>query len=276
MNRGEKGLLTMHGRMTRICSLAACVAMALSISACGESAKDEPDYADETAMSVIARGFEKRSDKIDEILAKDEDTSTTKNRKIIVQTELDNDRQLKDERFKNSRMQEDVISYINELEDTMTLLKSGSPTDVDFIDKWNAIYDERSKLLKKFVDDYGLTVDDKYRDSLEELTANGTAATKKDAVNEAITGLVEGTAFEKHDDGYGSFTYSAAIRNDTDYDFNDVSIILALYDAQGVKVEETYAHTSSWPKGESVRFEAFSSTDAASVKPTVQYYDVED
>ncbi|MBM6699336.1 hypothetical protein H7U32_03165 [Bifidobacterium pullorum subsp. saeculare] len=266
----------MRKGMTRICSLAACVAMALSLSACGDKATDEPEYADETAMSVIAEGFEKRSDKIDELVAKNEDTSTTKNRRLYVQTELDNDKPLKDARFKDSQMQEDVISYINKLEDTMTLLKTSSPNSDDFASQWSSIYDERSKLLKKFVDDYGLTVGEQYQDSLDELLVNGADVAENDAIDEAIRGLVSGVTFEKTDDGYGSFTYSAVIQNTTNYDFSDVGILLALYDAQGVKVEETYANTSSWRRGESVRFEAFSSTDAATMKPSVDYYDVAD
>lgn len=50
--------------------------------------------------------------------------------------------------------------------------------------------------------------------------------------------------------------------------------MLALYDADGVKAEGTYASTSSWAAGEKVRFEATSSVDAAQVKATVSNYEV--
>ncbi len=52
------------------------------------------------------------------------------------------------------------------------------------------------------------------------------------------------------------------------------SLVLALYDADGVKAEETYASTSSWAAGEKVRFEAIGSVDAAQVKASVSNYEV--
>ena len=52
------------------------------------------------------------------------------------------------------------------------------------------------------------------------------------------------------------------------------SVLLALYDADGVKVEETFANTSSWAAGEKVRFEAGSDVNAAQVKVSVSGYEV--
>ncbi len=61
-----------------------------------------------------------------------------------------------------------------------------------------------------------------------------------------------------------------------DISFGNVSLVLALYDADGVKAEETYASTSSWAAGEKVRFEAIGSVDAAQVKASVSNYEVAD
>ena len=49
---------------------------------------------------------------------------------------------------------------------------------------------------------------------------------------------------------------------------------MALYDADDIKAEETYADTSSWAPGEKVKFEAMSDVDAARVVASVSSYDV--
>lgn len=262
--RGSRGIFV----------VALCAGLAMSLAACGETKDDGPDYADDEAMSIIAEGFEKRSDKIDSLTAQGKDTSSGKPLQEIIQTEIDVDSSLKERQFENSKMQEDVVSYINLLDDqkeaAMTRFSENGTK------KWQKAYDERSSILKKFVDEYGLKVGDKYKDSLEEIVANGNEVTEKNDQDEAINGLISAATFEKVPDGYGSFTYTATIQNTTDYNFTDVGLILALYDANNVKVEETYASTNSWNKGETVKFAAFSNTDAATVKASVNYYDVAD
>lgn len=258
--------------LRRMLALTLCAGLSISLAACGEAKDEGPDYADDEAMSIIAKGFEKRSDKIDSLTAQGEDTSSGKALQEFIQTEIDNDSSLKDRQFENSKMQEDVVSYINLLNDqkeaAMTRFSENGS------EKWQKAYDERSSILKKFVEEYGLKVGDNYKGSLEEIVANGNEVTEKNDQDKAINGLISAATFEKVPDGYGSFTYTATIQNTTNYNFTDVGLILALYDANNVKAEETYASTNSWNKGETVKFEALSNTDAATVKASVKYYDV--
>lgn len=258
-------------------SIAVGLTMLLSLSACSQQEKPEgPDYADDEAMSIIATGFEKRSDKINELQQAGKDTYSTANLKAIVQTELDIDSELRSRPFENSEMQEQIIAYINTLNDSIKLLKNSSTSSDGFNKEWNEIRDERSMLLKTFVDTYDLTVDAQYKDDLDELTANGAAVTEQNEIDNTINQLVENAVFTKQGDGYGSFTYSATIQNTSSFYFENVGIILALYDAQNIKVEETYTDTSSWAPGENVLFKAFSTTDASTIKASVSYYDVKD
>ena len=52
-----------------------------------------------------------------------------------------------------------------------------------------------------------------------------------------------------------------------------MSITLGLYDADGVRQDEAYADVNSWGPGEKVRFEAYGSVDAQSVKVEPTYYE---
>lgn len=101
------------------------------------------------------------------------------------------------------------------------------------------------------------------------------AKSKQQEQIEKVQALFDGVTFEKHDEGYGSYTYSATVTNNTDTDYDDVSLTLGLYDANGTRLEETYASVNSWAAGESSVFSAYSTTDAAQVKAEVEYFSID-
>ncbi len=252
------------------------IALAVGSAACGEQKSEGPDYADDEAMNIIAEGFGKRSALIDKLEGEGKDTTESDNLRQVIQAEIDNDRDLKTRPFKNSKMQEDVISYINLLNDQLGIMRKYSSTSSAFTTRWQETYDKRSALLKTFVDKYGMKIDAKYQDALDELVRNGNSVQEKNKADQAINGLISSATFEKTPDEYGgsTYTYSAVIENTSGISFGNVSLVLALYDAGGVKAEETYASTSSWAAGEKVRFEAIGSVDAAQVKASVSNYEV--
>lgn len=258
----------------KIFGLVACVMLAFGLTACSSPKEEGPDYADDEAMEVIASGYEKRSDVIEGQGIPEDDAAEKKNYIEAVEAELSVTGELKSRQFEDSKLQEKVVAYINTLNDSLDVLDSYAISDFEFWDAWQKVYDERTSILKDFVDSYDLEVGEKYQGSFSELVANGKAATERSQAKDAIDGLVSSAAWEKIDEGYGSYNYVAVIENTTEYTFEDVSITLALYDAEGVKAEEGYANTQSWAPGEKVKFEAYAQTDAAEVKATAEYYTV--
>jgi|GEM_PF-248554 len=263
-----------------ISKVAACmlgIAMLVpALSGCGktEAENNKPEYADSQAMSIIAKGYEKRSDKIEAFDEAGKDTEDSKNLKQIIQVEIDNDKPLKTMKYKDGKLQENVVAYINTLDDQIDVVDKFPSSSTDFYDHWRSVYDKRTSLLKLFYDKYHLRVGAKYQDDFNELLKNGANVTEKNAEKQAISDLVEHAQFNKQDDGYGYYTYSAVIQNTTKYSFNDVSILLSLYDSENVKVEEIYADADSWAAGESVKFEASSDNDASRVVASVSNYEV--
>lgn len=258
----------------KIFSLMACVVLAFGLTACSAPKEEGPDYADDEAMEIVASGYEKRSDVIEGQGAPEDDAAQKKNYIEAVEAELSVTGELKDRQFEDSKLQEKVVAYINTLNDSLDVLDSYAISDYEFWDAWQSVYDERTSILKDFVDNYDLKVGEKYQGSFSELIANGKAATERAKAEDAINGLVSAVTWEKVDEGYGNFTYVAVVENTTEFTFEDVSITLALYDADGVRAEESYASTKSWAPGEKVKFEAFAQTDATQVKATVDYYAV--
>lgn len=245
------------------------------ISACSQNDANaaKSKYVDDKAMNVIAAGFERRFDVI-ESNANDDDPHSTENIQEAIEAEIKNDKELKNARFKDSKMQQDVITYLNLLDDQLKVTEDYSQSSADYYEEWNKVYVKRSAQLKKLVDNYGLEVGEKYKDDFNDLIKNGKFVTEKTCYEDAINSLIQGANFEKSDDGYGLYTYTAVVENTSGISFSNVSLTLALYDADDIKAEETYADTSSWAPGEKVKFEAMSDVDAARVVASVSSYDV--
>ena len=261
--------------MKKVFAAILSIALIAGVSACVEKKAEGPDYADDEAMSVIAEGFGKRSALIDKLKGQGKDTSESKNLQQIVQAEIDNDKPLKARQFKDSKLQEQIIAYLNSLDDQLSVVKKYSNTSAEYTNAWNEVYDKRSTILKTFVDKYGLKVDSKYQDTLDDLVRNGNSVQEKNETDQVINNLVSSAQFDRAEAEYGGYyTYSAVIENTSKINFGNVSLLLALYDADGVKVEETFANTSSWAAGEKVRFEAGTDVNAAQVKVSVSSYDV--
>lgn len=245
------------------------------ISACSQNDANaaKSKYVDDKAMNVIAAGFERRPDVI-ESNANDDDPHSTENIQEAIEAEIKNDQELKNARFKDSKMQQDVITYLNLLDDQLKVTEDYSQSSSDYYEEWNKVYDKRSAQLKKLVDNYGLEVGEKYEDDFNDLIKNGKSVAEKTRYEDAINSLIQGANFEKSDDGYGLYAYTAVVENTSGISFSNVSLTLALYDVDDIKAEETYADTSSWAPGEKVKFEAMSDVDAARVVASVSSYDV--
>ncbi len=246
----------------------------LGLAACGSQAKDEgPDYADDEAMSIIAKGFKARAD----FLSSSDYTGSDADLKKAIQTEIDCDAELKERQFEDSTLHELVLSYLNSLDDQLDVLNNYSSSSVDYYTAWEKVYDERSRILKTMVEDYDLTVDESCQDALDEIVANGNNATKKADVEASLSAIINGATFEVTDSGYGWYEYTTVLENTTDYDFSDVSFVVALYDENEVKDTELYTSTDGWKKGEKVKFDAGSAElNTTNIKATLQYYTLDE
>lgn len=264
--------------MKNVLAGAASIMLALSLTACGAGAPSgsvAPDYADDEVVASIARGLEDRFDTADkqDATGAEVDAGYYAN---LINEELDQVLPYRDRQFEDPDLQEAVLSYANLLEDALELTETYPVDSSEFYEKWTELYDKRTVQLQQFVNEYGLTVDDSHQDTLDELLINAKAVTQRTETEDAVNALASSIVFEQQDDGYGSYTYSATVKNTTGMDFGNFSLVLALYDADGVRVEETYASVSSWANGETVRFDAYGSTDAAQIKVSVDYYEVDD
>lgn len=266
----------MEASVKKFAKIVLVAALACCLAACGQSTQSQSskgvDYADDEAMDIIAQGFEDRQ----EVVAKAEEdgtSSTSEGVKDAVNAELKVDKQLKDRKFKDSELREYVLRYINNLNDSLDLVESYDIDDIDFYVKWQELYGQREELLKKFVDDYGLTVDEEYQGNLDDLVAEAEAAADQSAQGSAINALADDMTFEKTEDSSG-YTYTCTAENTSEYDYTYVSLVVELYDKDWDKIGEVYADPRSWDSGETVTFEVWSDQNAANARAVVSYYEV--
>lgn len=252
--------------MKKILILMVGCLFALGLFGCSQGQKT--NYIDDQAMSIIANGFEKRSDYVT-----NSSMDSAKEYKGAVQAEIDADAELKTAQFEDSKMQEVVISYLNSLDDQLKVIEGNQYGSADFYKEWSKAYDKRTSIVKTLVDDYGLTVGDKYKEAFDQLVANGSSVVEKNTQKEAIQTLFMNAEWEKTSSGGSYYQYTTVIENTTNYNFKGVSATVSLYDVDGVKTESSvYANT--WSKGEKAKFSLTSQTDAERVVATISYYNV--
>lgn len=258
--------------MRRAIAAILCLGMALATCACGD--KDEgPNYADDEAMSVIGSGLTKRFKIVEQ--ESDSNSEALSLLKEGIQAEIDSDTPLKDRSFQNTKLQGEILNYINVLNEQMDVTKDYRYESAEYTREWEKVYKKRTQILKTFVDDYGLKLTGKDQDTLEQLIADGASAAKEDKAKETINTLVSSIKFEKKATNYGSFEYVGIAENASDFTFENVSIVLGLYNSDGVK-KESYTQITHWDPGEKVEVKTTDDYDAKEVKPTVQYFDIVD
>ncbi len=234
---------------------------------CSSSSSGEPHYSDQDFIKSVSKGLEARW----KLQESQEDSSATESMREAVQTELSAVEEYKSATFEDSVLQEKALKYINVLNDCLENVEYYNATTG--WEKWDEVYNERTIIIKDFVDNYGLKVSDKYQSSLDELVANGKTAGAQAAQKEQIEKLVNSLEFELKENDYGWKTYEATLENTTDYDITTLSLDISLLDAEGVIVETTYADVDNVSKGQKARVEFSTESDFDKIEPIVNYFE---
>lgn len=157
-------------------------------------------------------------------------------------------------------------SIIEAVEKQQEALKYASADPNLYSEMWDEAYNERTKLIQTLVDDYGFTVSDGYKETLEEMLINANLVIKREDTNAAIDNMVQGINFELEENSYGWNTFTAIVENTTGEDFDNFSLTIKLYDADGVVVESNYSNTiNNWNSGEKAKFEFMSDKEFVTI-----------
>ena len=245
--------------------------------------EEEIHYADEDFVKDMAKGLEARWTLNEQDESKegydaiDLQSSEYKDMMIsYINAELDCIGKYKDEKFEDSKLQEETISYINLLNDHIEICDY-IPVDYygKYLEEFQPIYDGRSKIIQDMADNYGLTVSDKFQSNLDEFKTNSKLVQEKDAQEQAIDSMLSNITFEEVPDEYAGDwkTYQGVVENTTGSDFSTFAVNINLVNAAGVIVETAYDQVSNFTNGAKAQFEFSTDKEFTSTEVTVQYYE---
>lgn len=140
--------------------------------------------------------------------------------------------------------------------------------------EYSTIYDERSKVIKTMVDDYGMTVDEKYQDTLNDFITNSQLVTEQENTVAAVENMLKGIQFQVVEDmGDGLKTYQTIVENITGLDFNTFNININLLDENGVIVESVWEQVNNFNNGAKVQVEFSTDKEFASTEVTGDWWE---
>lgn len=246
-----------------------------------EKSEEETKYADEQFIKDMSKGLQARWD----LNEKDEkkegydkiELQSQEYKDMMlsyIQKELDYTEKYTDEKFKDSKLQEYAVKYINLLKQHKDICKY---IPVDYYGKYSeeldSIYNERSKIIEDLVENYNLTVDKKHQDTLDEFKTNSQLVKDQDAMEESVKNMLANIQFTEVSNEDGWKTYQGVVENTTGKDISTLNVDINLKNADGVIVETTYDDVSNFTKGAKAQFEFYTDKDFATTEVTASYYE---
>lgn len=254
--------------------------LALSGCASEEPVAEEPTYADQDFISDMSKGLQARwklnkedeaKEGYDEILVNSEEYQEMMNN--YIQAELDYVEKYQNEKFEDSNLQEVAVEYVNLLKQHKDACQYMTVDYDKYLEEFQPVYNERSKIISQLVNDYGMTVDEEYQQTLNDFLTNSQLVTEQENAEAAIQKMIDSIQFEEVEDNGGYKTYRAVVENTTGIDFDTLNITINLLDGDGVIVETTYDNVSAFAQGAKVQFEFMTDKEFTSTQVSVDWWE---
>ena len=174
--------------------------------------------------------------------------------------------------FDDSELEADAKQYIEYLNQAQEATKFYTVNYATFSTQWADAYANRTILLKKFVDDYGLVVKEEYQDTLDDLLVDASAAQEQIDVKDSIQKMTDQFKIETTEDEWGYKTYKISMKNTTDRTFEYFSAEINLYDENHVIVGTgSTDQLSSWQPGQEASVSAWFDGEINPNDYTIEY-----
>lgn len=265
--------------MKKILCLFLASIMALSIVGCGNGSKSatsstENSYSDSEFINSIAKSLEKRWSIVESKEAESFEQESREyyaNISSAIDAELEIVSKYRNSEFKDHNLQELAIKYINALEDSKETADLLPSDDASLYDKWENIYDTRTTIIKTLVDDYGMTVSEKYQNTLDDLINNAKSVEKDTAIKEKVDKIADSLKFDKKSDGTGYYTYTTKFQNDTGVNFDYLTFNIDLLDSEGTVIEQQFLYFENVSDGKSYSGDFITDTSFDHYEVTAEY-----
>lgn len=177
-----------------------------------------------------------------------------------------------DMEFENTELEQDSKTYIDIVNKALDSLKYYTVDYASYSNLWAEAYAERTMLIRKFVDNYGLEVDSEYQSILDDLLVDATGAEAQANLKDTIRDMTKEFQLIPSTDEWGYISYRLHMTNNTEYTFDYFYVEISILDSEGKIVDTGSAsQVSSWQPGQEAEVEAYLSSDTSIEGMTIQY-----
>lgn len=140
--------------------------------------------------------------------------------------------------FENEELKELAYKYNEAL--NVQIKCTDEFTENERNDDWSKGYFQRAIILSQLFREYGLTVDEKYKEVAKEFKDDNEL--KDYYINLWIYDISDSIEFNVEDNTVSCKTYKAVINNTTDYSISDMEFTMKIFDRNGV-ILDTFSDT---------------------------------
>lgn len=258
----KKGIVYLLLSLTLAVSLCGCGSTSGSSSTEANVSVEDEKKTDADFIVNLGKGLEARWTLTDseeyssEALEKMSLAEYQKADTLFVNAELDAIGDLSEYEFEDQELKQLAETYMRGLELQKEGIQYQGTTEYTKQQQtWELGYNYRAVCMTDLYNEYGLTVDEKFQDDLDNFVAQSSTAKKSIAVQEYVDELpnqVEYIKDEEKSDEWSTY-YKAVIENTTDYEIDSLEIEIDFLDASGVVIYQTSDYLNNIKAGGKVQ-----------------------
>lgn len=167
-----------------------------------------------------------------------------------------------DQVFENDELGKDSRKYIDLVKEAKDATKFYTVDYNTYSTKWSNVYAKRTMLLQKFVNEYGLVVDDEHQNTLDDLMIDASAAEEQQNIKDSIRKMTETFSISTKEDEWGYKTYKIKLKNTTERTFEYFYVDINVIDENGNIIGNgNMGQIESWKPGQEANTDVYFDED---------------
>ena len=167
-----------------------------------------------------------------------------------------------DTKFNDDTLGEYARQYIDLLNEAMDSLKNYTVDYNVFHYDWNNIYGQRTMLIKKFIEEYDLTVDEQYQDTLDGMLKDASGAEEQEKMKQDIQNMISNFVLTHTTDEWNYTMYKLSMENTTEYTFDYFYVDINALDSEGnIIATGNASQVTNWTPGQKAEVDVWLNID---------------
>lgn len=189
-----------------------------------------------------------------------------------VNAELNEIGKFRDVTFSDNTFNQKVHDYIDALDKQLKSLDYYATDTVMSQADWASAYKQRSLIIKYFLNNYPVKIDDKYADIKNEFIVDANSVEAENKLKDEINNMINAGPFELVEDSYGYKTYKRNITNTTEYTFEYFGLnVQCLDDSKNIIDQEYTGQIKSFAPGQTATLEFTTDKSPSSFNVEAEY-----